>query len=181
MWLTHDTLSSSWPTYPSGYGSTTSFFTRSRLNKPSGRQLMWTKRQMTSEEKAQTHTEIWHSKQQWLSKNDALWELCDYRQWMLQILATALLMLTIQCRYWLRRSKRQISVTSRPQGCLWFSSFLLFSPSAIFSAAQDATSNNNNNNNNKLQLGCHPVAVVILHVYKIWNWWLINLIREGYM
>jgi hypothetical protein len=23
--------------------------------------------------------------------------------------------------------------------------------------------NNNNNNNNKLQLGCHPVAVVILH------------------
>ena len=27
--------------------------------------------------------------------------------------------------------------------------------------------NNNNNNNNKLQLGCHSVAVVILHVYKI--------------
>ena len=30
---------------------------------------------------------------------------------------------------------------------------------------------NNNNNNNYyyylLQLGCHPVAVVILHVYKI--------------
>ena len=28
---------------------------------------------------------------------------------------------------------------------------------------------NNNNNNNicLLQLGCHPVAVVILHVYKI--------------
>ena len=26
--------------------------------------------------------------------------------------------------------------------------------------------NNNNNNNNKLQLGCHPVAVVILHVNK---------------
>jgi len=32
--------------------------------------------------------------------------------------------------------------------------------------------NNNNNNNNNyyyyylLQLGCHPVAVVILHVYK---------------
>jgi hypothetical protein len=25
---------------------------------------------------------------------------------------------------------------------------------------------NNNNNNNKLQLGCHPVAVVILHVQK---------------
>jgi hypothetical protein len=26
--------------------------------------------------------------------------------------------------------------------------------------------NNNNNNNNKLQLGCHSVAVVILHVNK---------------
>jgi hypothetical protein len=32
------------------------------------------------------------------------------------------------------------------------------------------TSNNNNNNNNYyylLQLGCQPVAVVILHVYRI--------------
>ena len=37
------------------------------------------------------------------------------------------------------------------------------------------------NNNNLLQLGCHPVAVVILHVCKIWNWLLINLSREGYM
>ena len=30
--------------------------------------------------------------------------------------------------------------------------------------------NNNNNNNNNVylqELGCHPVAVVILHVYKI--------------
>ena len=26
--------------------------------------------------------------------------------------------------------------------------------------------NNNNNSNNILQLGCYPVAVVILHVYK---------------
>ena len=48
--------------------------------------------------------------------------------------------------------------------------------------------NNNNNNNNYyyyyyylLQLGCHPVAVVILHVYKIWNWLLLNLSREGHM
>jgi len=49
--------------------------------------------------------------------------------------------------------------------------------------------NNNNNNNNYyyyyyyylLQLGCYPVAVVILHVYKIRNWLLINLSREGYM
>ena len=50
----------------------------------------------------------------------------------------------------------------------------------------------NNNNNNYyyyyyyyyyylLQLGCHPVAVVILHVCKIWNWLLLNLSREGYM
>jgi hypothetical protein len=30
-------------------------------------------------------------------------------------------------------------------------------------------------------LRCHPVAVVILHVYKIWNWLLINLNQEGYM
>ena len=29
------------------------------------------------------------------------------------------------------------------------------------------SNNNNNNNNNLLQLGCYPVAVVILHVYKI--------------
>jgi len=40
---------------------------------------------------------------------------------------------------------------------------------------------NNNNNIYLLQLGCHPVAVVILHVYKIRNWLLINLSREGYM
>ena len=32
-----------------------------------------------------------------------------------------------------------------------------------------------------LQLGCHPVGVVILHVNKTWNWLLINLSREGYM
>ena len=32
-----------------------------------------------------------------------------------------------------------------------------------------------------LQLGCHPVAVVILHVYKIWNCLLLDLSREGYM
>jgi len=41
--------------------------------------------------------------------------------------------------------------------------------------------NNNHNNNNKLQFGCHPVAVVILHLYKIWNWLLLNLSREGCM
>jgi len=32
-----------------------------------------------------------------------------------------------------------------------------------------------------LQLGCPPVAVVILHVYKIWNWLLLDLSLEGYM
>ena len=31
---------------------------------------------------------------------------------------------------------------------------------------REVYNNNNNNNNNKLQLGCHPVAVVILHVHK---------------
>ena len=30
----------------------------------------------------------------------------------------------------------------------------------------DNNNNNNNNNNNKLQLGYHPVAVVVLHVHK---------------
>ena len=38
-----------------------------------------------------------------------------------------------------------------------------------------------NSSNNKLQLGCHPVAVVILHVNKTWNWLLLNLSPEGYM
>ena len=32
-----------------------------------------------------------------------------------------------------------------------------------------------------LQLGCYPVAVVILHVHKTRNWLLLNLRREGYM
>ena len=26
--------------------------------------------------------------------------------------------------------------------------------------------NNNNNNNNKLQMGCRPMAVVVMHVHK---------------
>ena len=37
-------------------------------------------------------------------------------------------------------------------------------------------------NNIYLQkLGCYPVAVVILHLNKTWNWLLLNLSREGYM
>ena len=40
---------------------------------------------------------------------------------------------------------------------------------------------NNNNNIYLLQLGCHPVAVVILHVNKTRNWLLLNLNWEGYM
>ena len=43
------------------------------------------------------------------------------------------------------------------------------------------TAHSYNNNIYLLQLGCHPVAVVILHAYKIWNWLLLNLSREGYM
>jgi len=46
------------------------------------------------------------------------------------------------------------------------------------------TFNNNNNNNNNiylLQLCCYPVAVVILHLHKTWNWLPLNLSREGYM
>ena len=30
-------------------------------------------------------------------------------------------------------------------------------------------------------MGCYVVEVVILHVYKIRNWLLLNLILEGYM
>jgi len=30
-------------------------------------------------------------------------------------------------------------------------------------------------------LRCHPLAVLILHVYKTRNWLLLNLRREGYM
>jgi len=45
----------------------------------------------------------------------------------------------------------------------------------------DNNDDDNNNNIYLLQLGCHPVAVVILHVYKIRSWLLINLRREGYM
>jgi hypothetical protein len=42
--------------------------------------------------------------------------------------------------------------------------------------------NNNNNNNNiyLLQFGCNPVAVVMLHVYKILNWLLLNLYTAKY-
>ena len=36
----------------------------------------------------------------------------------------------------------------------------------MFSTTTTTTTTNNNNNNNKLKLGCHPMAVVILHVYK---------------
>ena len=38
-----------------------------------------------------------------------------------------------------------------------------------------------NNNIYLLQLGCYPVAVVILHVNKTWNWLLLDLSLEGYM
>jgi len=37
------------------------------------------------------------------------------------------------------------------------------------------------NNIYLLQLGCYPVAVVILHVNKTWNLLLLNLSREDYM
>jgi len=53
--------------------------------------------------------------------------------------------------------------------------------------AEPARQYNNNNNNNYYyyyylpQLGCHPVAVVILHVYKTINWLQLNLSREGYV
>jgi hypothetical protein len=37
--------------------------------------------------------------------------------------------------------------------------------------------NNNNNNIYLLQMGCHPVAVITLHVLTL----ITNLLREGYM
>ena len=40
-------------------------------------------------------------------------------------------------------------------------------PTAVATTCIEGNNNNNNNNNNYMQLGCHPVAVVILHVYKI--------------
>jgi hypothetical protein len=45
----------------------------------------------------------------------------------------------------------------------------------------DDDNNDNNNSIYLLQLGCNPVAVVMLHVYKTWNSLLLNLSREGYM
>ena len=43
-------------------------------------------------------------------------------------------------------------------------------PWTLSIAGRDDRNNNNNNNNNNnihlLQLGCHPVAGVILHVYE---------------
>jgi len=42
-------------------------------------------------------------------------------------------------------------------------------------------SGDDNNNIYLLQLGCYPVAVVILHVNKTLNWLLLNLSWEGYM
>ena len=45
----------------------------------------------------------------------------------------------------------------------------------------DDDNNNNNNNIYLLQLGCNPVAVVMLHVYKTRNWLLLNSGLEGYM
>jgi len=50
----------------------------------------------------------------------------------------------------------------------WTRSILQFQFSFLLISDDDDydDDDNNNNNNNKLQLGCHPVAVVILHVHK---------------
>ena len=39
--------------------------------------------------------------------------------------------------------------------------------STLHKGGYDDDDDDDDNNNNKPQLGCHPVAVVILHVYKI--------------
>ena len=51
----------------------------------------------------------------------------------------------------------------------------------IFYLTKKSNQPEDNNNIYLLQLGCHPVAVVILHVNKTWNWLLLNLSREVYM
>jgi hypothetical protein len=48
-----------------------------------------------------------------------------------------------------------------------FSNQFSSSSSSSSSSDDDDDDDNNNNSNSKLQLRCHPVAVVILHVYKI--------------
>jgi len=53
-------------------------------------------------------------------------------------------------------------------------------PTCIFRAGSSAKIFWAYNNIYVLQLGCYPVAVVILHVYKTWNWLLINLSQKGY-
>jgi len=80
------------------------------------------------------------------------------------------------------------SITVLPSGCItWLTLKSFFSLSPYFTVNRVCLTHNNNNNNNYyyyyylLQLGCYPVAVVILHVNKAWNWLLLNLSREGYM
>ena len=67
--------------------------------------------------------------------------------------------------------------------CMWFRPMLRGGGLEVIKMKTlcSPNNNNNNNNNNLLEWGYHPVAVVILHVYKIWNWLLINLSLEGYM
>ena len=40
-------------------------------------------------------------------------------------------------------------------------------PALLWNPNNNNNNNTNSNNNNFLQLGCHPVAVVMLHVYKV--------------
>jgi len=83
--------------------------------------------------------------------------------------------------------KEQLVTIMKNKRCLIYQETTTAIPVSIIKAfihsvgEAESSLNNNNNNNNKLQLGCHSVAVVILHVYKIRSWLLINLRREGYM
>ena len=65
--------------------------------------------------------------------------------------------------------------------CIKGISLRLCNKSSLIYNSNKKYNNNNNNNIYLLQLGCHLVAVVILHVNKTWNWLLLNLSREGYM
>jgi len=76
----------------------------------------------------------------------------------------------------IQHAKRTRLVVPSHVACLSIQSF-----STLPRKSNDFRKKNYNNNIYLLQLGCHPVAVVILHVNKTRNWLLLNLSREGYM
>jgi len=54
--------------------------------------------------------------------------------------------------------------------CRWFQHTRVNKERNVLRRVKKESNCINNNNIYLLQLGCYPVAVVILHVYKTWNW-----------